>query len=131
MAEDWLALQKQITRDLKNDGMEFTFTRQNRSMFDPVAGSFRPDAKPETFKAYGIFKSLGSSTIYSSNYSKAWLAGLTVERNDKMALIDCTTYAPELEDFTELHDGKYLVKAVSPVEPGGVALIRYILLRKG
>lgn len=126
MAEDWQKMQADITSDLRKDGVEFTFTRKPESEYDPEIGSYLPisDNQMQEFKAYGIIKSLGSSQ------NALWLAGTTVENGDKMLLVDCSTYKPQLEDSTELYNEIYTIKAIGIIEPGIIPLIQYLLIRK-
>lgn len=129
MAEDWQKMQADITADLKKDGVEFVFTRQNQDaeQYDPITGSYlqEPDKLQLEFKAYGILKSLGAGSRAIS-----WIAGTTVEHGDKLLLVDCSTYTPQLEDAVVLYGQAYSVKAISPLEPGIVPLIQYLLLRR-
>lgn len=135
MAEDWKALQAQITADLKNEGMEFTIRRLPEAKFDALAGQYIPITEQgQEFKAYGIFKSVGSGSLAGSGYTFAWQEGVTIQRGDKIVLLDCSTYAPELEDTFIFSDGAgedmWKVKGISFVEPGGTKLLQYLLIRK-
>lgn len=130
MAEDWQKQRTDITNDLRNDGIEFTIKRKGASIYDPISGQYLSNDEEQTFTAYGIFKSLSYSGVYSSNYGFSWMQDVTIERGDKIVLLDGSTYSPELEDVFILATGEYTVKAWSLLEPGGVAIIQYILLRK-
>lgn len=130
MAEDWLATRADITADLRNDGTEFTIRRRPEAVYDPISGQYLPTGEEQKFTAYGIFKSISTSSLYSTNYGFAWQQDVTIQRSDKIVLIDCSTYDPELEDIFVLPSGEYSVKGWSLLEPGGVALLQYILLRK-
>lgn len=136
MAEDWKALQAQITTDLQKDGIEFFICRRPESKFDAVAGQYLPPtaSDPTEFMAYGIFKSVGGSSLVSSGYTFAWQEGTTIQRGDKIVLLDCSTYTPQLEDEFVFKVGIaeqiWKVKAWAFLQPGLIELLQYVLLRK-
>lgn len=136
MAEDWKSLQAQITADLKKDGIEFFIRRKSEAKFDAIAGQYLPPviSEPTEFTAYGIFKSVGGNSLVSSGYMFAWQEGTTIQRGDKIVLLDCSTYIPQLEDEFVFEDGIgeqiWKVKAWAFLQPGFVELLQYALLRR-
>lgn len=125
MAEDWSAQQRSIADDLRSSGAAFTFTRDCDRTFDPIESAYA-GAVPVKFTAYGIFKSLNSAV----NFSLSWAPETTIEVGDKLLLLDCAGYTPELEDTVHINGAVWTVKAFSTVEPGGIGLIQTVLIRR-
>lgn len=130
MAENWSALQLQIAQDLKAEGMTFAIKRKPEAVFDPVLGQYIESGEQQAFTAHGIFKSITTSSIASSAYTFAWQEGVTIQKGDKIVLLDCSTYTPALEDHFILSGMAWAVKAWSLIEPGGTPLLQYVLLRR-
>lgn len=129
MAEDWQTLQTEIASDLRADGQEFTFLRPGHGEFDPIAGKYSP-AEEQRFTAYGIFKSLGSLSL-NSNYSFEWQQETTIRIGDKLLMVDGLNYSPQAGDFLVLDSGeKWAVVSWALLDPSGLSLLQYLLLRR-
>lgn len=128
MAENWQALQTDIANDLRNDGQAFVFVRPGRGEYDPIKGQYA-EAVEEQFTAYGIFKSLGTLGI-SSMYSFAWQQETSIRTGDKVLLLDGAGYTPQAGDFLVFNDQKWSVVSWAFLDPSGLPLLLYLLVRR-
>lgn len=124
MGENWNAVQADVTNALRQDGREFVFKRQSAEEYDPVTGSY-VNPQEETFTAYGIFKSSGSKPTMEYKLRS------TIEIGDKILMVDCSSYMPQLGDVTILDGQEWRVKACASLEPAGLPLLSYILIYRG
>lgn len=126
----WAAMQAEVTADLVKEGVSFVIRRRMQK-FDPIAGQYLSDPQDFLhFTAFGLLKSAGSG-FSSSVYSVAWQKDSMVQRGDKVVLLECSTYSPQLEDEFLLQQEIWKVKGISALAPGGVDILQYVLLRKG
>lgn len=124
--EDWSKEQAEIHNDLLEDGVMFTLTRTEQGEFDPIEGGYTGGGTT-TFKVPGIVKLPGTRSVESVG----WQPGTTVLANDKILLLSAGAgYQPRLEDVATVSGVKLKVKAFATLEPGQVALLYYVLVRK-
>ena len=125
MATNWTQEQKNIFDGLVNDGVMFTFVRPGKGDFDPVSGEYAA-ADDVTFQAPGIEKMYN----YKTSYAQSFLLQTTVQAGDKVLLLACGSTDIELQDTVLVNDVPWAVIALTPLSPGGVDLMRYVLIRR-
>lgn len=126
MPTDWELEQGNVYNDLLLEGVVFTFTREIKGGFNPVTGDFA-ETTEEIFTAPGIMKMYNSR----SSYAQMWETEMSVKVGDKVLLLASGTYSPELEDRVDLQGASWRVKGFTPLQPGIVTLLQYVLIRKG
>ena len=125
MATNWNQEQQNIFNDLSKEGVMFTFTRCGKGDFDPVSGEYTTGTDV-TFQAPGIEKMYN----YKTSYAQSFLLQTTVQAGDKVLLLACDSTDIELQDTVLVNGVPWVVTALTPLSPGGVDLIRYVLIRR-
>lgn len=125
MATNWTQEQKNIFDGLVNDGVMFTFVRPGKGDFDPVSGEYATGTDV-TFQAPGIEKMYN----YKTSYAQSFLLQTTVQAGDKVLLLACGSTDIELQDTVLVNGVAWVVTALTPLSPGGVDLMRYVLIRR-
>lgn len=123
---DWTAEQKEVHADLLEDGTLFTFTHEEKGVFDPISGTYTGGGTT-TFSVPGIVKLPSSKTAAATG----WEPGTTIQASDKILLISAGAgYEPKLEDGVTVAGVKLKVKGFTALEPGQTPLIFYVLAKK-
>lgn len=125
MATNWNQEQQNIFNDLSKEGVMFTFVRSGKGDFDPVSGEYAA-VDEVTFQAPGIEKMYN----YKTSYAQSFLLQTTVQAGDKVLLLACGSTDIELQDTVLVNGVPWVVTALTPLSPGGVDLIRYVLIRR-
>lgn len=125
MATNWNQEQQNIFNDLSKEGVMFTFTRSGKGDFDPVSGEYATGTDV-TFQAPGIEKMYN----YKTSYAQSFLLQTTVQAGDKVLLLACGSTGIELQDTVLVNGVPWVVTALTPLSPGGVDLMRYVLIRR-
>ena len=126
MSTDWTAEQREIHNDLLEDGVIFTITRTEKGYFDPILSEY-VGGGTVTYTAPGIVKMPSARAVDAIG----WQEGTTVQGGDKILLVSAGAgYEPKLEDVVTVSGQNLKLKAFTPLEPGEVALLYYLLVRK-
>lgn len=125
MTTNWKQEQQSIYNDLSEEGVMFTFTRPGKGVFDPTCGEYAP-ADDLVFQLPGIEK------IYNSNvhYAQSWAAQTTVEMGDKVLMLACGNTPIQMSDTVMVGGAAWVVMAYTPLSPGSVDLLQFVLIRK-
>lgn len=125
MATNWTQEQQNIYNDLSKEGVMFTFTRSGKGAFDPVSGEYATGTD-FTFNAPGIEKMYN----YKTSYAQSFLQQTTVQAGDKVLLLACDNNEIQLEDTVLVKGVPWAVVAFTPLSPGSIDLLRYVLIRR-
>lgn len=125
MATNWTQEQKNIFDGLVNDGVMFTFVRPGKGDFDPVSGEYAA-ADEVTFQVPGIEKMYNNKT----SYAQSWQQQTTVQMGDKVLMLACNENDIQLQDTVYINGIAWVVIAYTPLSPGSVDLLRYVLVRR-
>ena len=104
---------------LQKFGKPFEFKRTAGGSIDPVTGAVTPGAVT-TYRPNGIFKKITKDDLVDSTL---------IQQGDKMLIID-DTFEPLLTDTVTINGVDWTIVDVTPVEPGGQAVIYYIHVRR-
>ncbi len=122
MPWDWTREQAEIYAELQREGQAFIFARRITKSFDPAEGTAAFEI--EKFEAPGLVRRL---TAGRDHY---FAADTTILQGDTMLLLAGGTYEPAVGDDVTMGAETFAVKAFSALEPGGVPLLWYVLLRR-
>jgi hypothetical protein len=104
---------------LKKFGKPHEFKRTTGGCIDPVTGAVTPGVVT-TFNPNGVFKKITKDDLVD---------GRLIQQGDKMLIID-DTFEPKLTDTVTINGADWQIVDVTPVEPGGQAVIYYIQVRR-
>lgn len=125
MATNWAKERDDAYNTLKNDGVMFTISRTIEGEFDPAAGEYGPGLDEE-FTVPGIIDAYSKQAAYQN----VWKDESAVQVGDKILLVAGATYNPQIGDRVTAYNEEWTVQAFSPVEPGEVPILNYLLIRK-
>jgi len=100
-------------------GKSFEFKRTAGGGIDPVTGAVTPGTVA-TYHPNGIFKRITKDDLVD---------GRLIQQGDKMLIID-DTFEPKLTDTVTINGSDWTIVDVTPVEPGGQAVIYYVHVRR-
>jgi hypothetical protein len=104
---------------LQKFGKPFEFKRIAGGSIDPVTGAVTPGTVT-IFNPNGIFKRITKDDLVD---------GRLIQQGDKMLIVD-DTFEPKLTDTVMINGADWTIVDVTPVEPGGQAVIYYIHVRR-
>lgn len=104
---------------LERYGKPFAFKRTTGGSIDPVTGAVTPGTVA-TYSSNGIFKKISKEDL---------IDGTLIEKGDKMLIID-DTFEPKLTDTVTVNGSNWNIVDITPLEPGGQAVIYYVHVRR-